>query len=126
MTWGEGCAIKGAVAQQDVSTKKASKGQIGDVIELVKDYARQETIGPLRGAGRWLGYGVAGAIMLGFASAFIVLGLLRMVQNEFASTFDGRWTSLLPYVFALLLSVAIIALAVSRIVKSSLHPKSDR
>jgi hypothetical protein len=114
------------VALQDASTNKTSKGQIGDVIELVKAYVQQETIGPLRGAGRWLAYGVAGAILLGFGSAFAVLGLLRMIQNEFGSTFDGRWTSLLPYFFAFLLSVAIIGLAVSRIVKTSLYPKTDR
>jgi hypothetical protein len=117
------------VAKQDAQQSKKStddRGQIGDVLELVKDYARQETVGPLRGAARWLGYGIAGAIMLGFGSILLVLGLLRLVQNEWGSTFDGRWTGLLPHLFALLLSVAIIGLAISRIAKSSLHPKSDR
>jgi len=122
-------ALQDATTKSASATKNASKGakaEIGDVIELVKGYARQETVGPLRGAGRWLGYGVGGAILLGFGSAFVVLGLLRMIQNEFGPSFDGRWTSLLPYFFAFLLSVAIIGVAVSRIVKSSLHPKSDR
>ena len=114
------------VAKQDAPKSKANDGQLGEVIELVKGYARQETVGPLRGAGRWLAWGAAGAIMLGFGSVLIVLGLLRLVQHEFAPTFSGRWFGLLPYLFALVLSVAIIGVAVSRIQKPSLHPKSDR
>lgn len=114
------------VAQQDAQKSTDKPGQLGEVIELVKDYARQETVGPLRGAGRWLAFGMAGAIMLGFGSVLIVLGVLRMVQNEFAPTFSGRWFSLLPYLFALVLTLAIIGLAITRITKKSLHPKSDR
>jgi cysteine desulfurase len=37
---------------------------VGEVFEYVKEYARQETVGPLKGAGRWLGYGAAGAVLL--------------------------------------------------------------
>lgn len=124
-----GCAIKGAVATHDASNstaKSGAPGQVADVITLVKEYAQQETIGPLRGAARWLGYGVGGAVCLGFGGALIVLGVLRLLQNEFADTFDGQWMSLLPYLVALVLSLAIIGLAISRIMKPSLHPKTDR
>jgi hypothetical protein len=113
--------------QDDERSKSASKpGQIGEVIQLVKDYARQETLGPLRGAGRWLAVGVAGAILIGFGSVLLVLGVLRLFQNEMAPTFEGRWMSLLPYVIAFGFSLLVIGLAASRIVKTSLHPKSDR
>ncbi|MFZ4810598.1 MAG: hypothetical protein ACOYL9_04565 [Ilumatobacteraceae bacterium] len=94
---------------------------IAEVIDLVKEYARQETVGPLKGAGRWLAYGAAGSLLLGAAAVFAVLGLLRLVQNEFGETFSGRWMALLPYLFALLVSIAIIGIALSRIKKSSLH-----
>ena len=94
---------------------------VGEVFEYVREYARQETVGPLKGAGRWLGYGAAGSMLLGMAGVFVVLGLLRMVQNEFGPTFEGRWMSLLPYLFALVLCIAIIAIAISRIMKSSLN-----
>jgi hypothetical protein len=118
------------VAKQDApknSKPSTSKpGQIGEVIDLVKNYARQETIGPLRGAGRWLAFGIAGALLLGTGAVLLVLGVLRLIQNEFAPTFDGRWFSLLPYLIALALSIAVIGLAVSRIVKSSLHPSTDK
>jgi hypothetical protein len=117
------------VAQQDAQKSKDSAtkpGQIGEVIDLVKDYARQETLGPLRGALRWLAAGAAGAVLLGFGSILIVLGVLRMIQNEFAPTFSGRWMSLLPYVIAFGISLVVIAFAASRIAKTSLHPKNDR
>jgi hypothetical protein len=94
---------------------------INEVVDLVKDYARQETLGPLRGAGRWIAFGLAGSILVGTGVLLVVLGLLRLVQNEFGDSFDGRWTGLLPYLLALLVSIAVIGIAVSRISKSSLH-----
>jgi hypothetical protein len=109
---------------RSASTSKG--GDVGEVIQLVKDYARQETLGPLRGAGRWLALGLAGAILIGFGTILLVLGVLRLFQNEFAPTFSGRWMSLLPYVIAFAFSLVVIGLAASRIVKTSLHPKSER
>jgi hypothetical protein len=109
-------------ARSGNATSKANEtGEIGQMFQLVKDYARQETLGPLRGAGRWLAFGTAGALFLGIGSAFIVLGVLRLVQTEFAPTFRGRWMSLLPYAIALFVAVLIIVVAVSRIFKTSLN-----
>jgi hypothetical protein len=90
------------------SHKSSDGGSIGQTFQLVKDYARQETLGPLRGAGRWLAFGVAGAVLLGLGAAF-------------APTFRGRWMALLPYAISLLLALVIIAIAVSRIFKTSLQ-----
>lgn len=114
------------MADQDTSPKKATQhtgdsGSIGEVIATVKEYARQETLGPLKGAARWLGFGAAAAIMLGIGTSLLVLALLRMVQHEFAPTFAGRWMSLVPYVIALVAAVVVIGLAISRIGKTSLQ-----
>lgn len=35
------------------SARRESAG-VSDVVDLVKEYAKQETLGPLKGAGRWL------------------------------------------------------------------------
>ena len=109
--------------QQATSSSRSttSATDLGDVVELVKTYARQETLGPLRGAGRWIAFGLAGSLMLGAAASLLVLGVLRLVQTEFGPTFAGRWMSLLPYLFALVICIAVIALAASRIAKKSLH-----
>ena len=100
-------------------------GSLGDVIATVKEYARQETLGPLKGAARWLAFGAAAAIMLGIGTSLLVLALLRLVQHEFAPTFAGRWMSLLPYVISLVASVVVIGLAISRIAKSSLQKNPE-
>jgi hypothetical protein len=100
--------------------QRASKNEapdIGEVVELVKGYVRQETLGPVKGAGRWIGAGAAGAVLIGTGCVFIVLAGLRMVQNEFAPTFRGEWMSLLPYLFALVFSLIVIGVAAWRITK---------
>jgi hypothetical protein len=113
------------MSEQSSSTKPPKAPTVPETFQLVKEYARQETIGPLKGAGRWIAFGAAGAISLALAAFFLVLGVLRMVQNEFGPTFEGRWMSLLPYLFALVLTAAVIGIAVSRISKSSLHRERD-
>ncbi len=105
--------------QRDKKSEPA--GQVAQVVDLVKQYARQETLGPLKGAGRWIGFGVAGALLIGLATAFLVLGVLRLVQTEYAPTFHGRWMSLVPYLIALVFSLVVAGIAASRIGKKSLQ-----
>ncbi len=106
-------------------SRKRGGNSVGEVVEFVKVYVRQETLGPLKGAGRWLAFGAVGALALAIGVLFFVLGLLRMVQHEFAPTFHGRWMSLLPYLFALVTCMIVIGLAVSRINKKTLQKDSE-
>lgn len=110
---------------KDKSAAKADSGQIGQVIELVKDYARQETLGPIKGAGRWLAAGAAGAVLIGTGCVLLVLGALRMVQNEFGRSFRGSWVSLLPYLFAFVASLAVMGIAAWRISKKKTLQKES-
>jgi hypothetical protein len=114
------------VPDKDSSVSKDDSGQIGQVIDLVKEYARQETLGPIKGAGRWLAAGAAGAVLLGIGCVFLVLGVLRMVQNEFGKTFRGSWMIMLPYLFALIASVAVIGVAAWRISRKKTLQKESR
>ena len=107
------------------TTRKRGGNSVGEVVDFVKVYVRQETLGPLKGAGRWLAFGAVGALALAISVAFFVLGLLRMVQHEFARTFHGRWMGLLPYLFALVTCTVVIGLAVSRINKKTLQKDSE-
>jgi hypothetical protein len=115
-----------AVPDKDRSVSKDDSGQIGQVIELVKDYARQETLGPIKGAGRWLAAGAAGALLLGTGCVFLVLGSLRMLQNEFGRSFRGSWMSMLPYLFAFIASLAVMGVAAWRISKKKTLQKERR
>jgi hypothetical protein len=110
------------VAEQTRSTKTgASTNSIAETVQMVKDYARQETIDPLKTAGRWIGFGLMGAVLIGLATAFLSLGLIRLVQTEWPGTFGGRWTHLAPYGFGLLLCLLVAALAFRRINKDPLN-----
>jgi hypothetical protein len=83
---------------------------------LTKDYARQETIDPLKGVGRYVAYGLGGAFLGAFGVSLLLLALLRALQTETGSTFTGN-LSWIPYLIVLAVGGALIALAVSRIQK---------
>ena len=93
---------------------------IADVVDLVKAYAKQETLGPLKGAGRWLARGVAGAALLGIGLSFVTLGILRLLQTEWDRSARGS-LSWLAYLIAFAICVVFLLLAVSRINKNSLN-----
>ena len=115
-----------AVPDKDKSVSRSDTGQFGQVIELVKDYARQETLGPIKGAGKWLAAGAAGAVLIGTGCVLLVLGGLRMVQTEFGKSFRGSWMTLLPYLFAFIISVAVMGVAAWRIAKKKTLQKERR
>ena len=106
-----------AVPDKDRSVPKSDPGQIGQVIDLVKEYATQETLGPIKGAGRWLAAGAIGAVLIGMGCVYLVLGVLRMIQNEFGDSFQGKWMSLVPYLIAFVSSLAVMGVAAWRISK---------
>jgi len=100
-------------------------GQVGELVQLVKDYANQELRTPLAGAARWIGLGLAGALLIGGGTAFLVLGLLRLIQTEWADTFQGRWMALLPYGFGFLFCLIVAFLALTRINKQPLNKEQS-
>jgi hypothetical protein len=114
------------VPDKDKPASQGDPGSIGQVIDLVKDYAKQETLGPIKGAGRWLAVGAAGAVLIGTGCVFLVLGVLRMVQNEFGKTFRGSWMTMLPYLFAFVASLAVMGVAAWRISKKKTLQKGSR
>ncbi|MBM3827211.1 MAG: hypothetical protein FJW09_01055 [Actinobacteria bacterium] len=98
--------------------RRRESASVGDVVDLVRDYAKQETIGPLRGAGRWLAFGAVGSLFLGLGLVLVLLGGLRLMQTE-TDAFDGAF-SWVPYLIVLLLCVALSVVAVSRVKKTTL------
>ena len=89
---------------------------------LTKDYARQETIEPLKGVGRYVAYGFGGALLGAFGVAMLLLAMLRALQTETGSTFTGN-LSWLPYLIVLAVGCLLIGLAVSRIQKNQKNRK---
>ncbi len=91
----------------------------GDFFELVKNYAKQETVEPLEGVGRWVSLGVAGSFLLMLGGISLTLALLRVLQEETGSTFTGNLTWV-PHAITLAGVTAILGLLGYRIMKRSL------
>jgi hypothetical protein len=83
---------------------------------LTKDYARQETVEPLKGVGRYLGYGAIGALLVAIGVLLLMLSGLRALQTETGDALDGT-LSWLPYLIVLVVASALVGWAVTRISK---------
>lgn len=86
--------------------------QLRELKDLVVAYARQETVDPLKTLGRYLGFGITGALLIGLGWVFALLALLRGLQriqffNDLQQGDGGTW-SWLPY-----LVVAVVGAAVA-------------
>lgn len=105
-------APQGAKDQQSKGTGEVA----ADLWQLVRDYAKQETIDPLKSLGRFLAYGLAGAVLLSVGLIFAVVAVLRVLQNETGQHLSGSW-NFVPYVVALVLSATIAILCARSITK---------
>jgi len=107
-----------------LGTESSRGDEVSDLLDTVKAYAKQETLGPLKGVGRVIGLGLAGVLCLGIGTIILLVALLRVLQTE-TSAFDGNW-SFVPYVIALAVGVLVMALALSRIKKVDIEPGESR
>ena len=96
------------MARRDDNAKKNKSlpGEAQDLFQLVVGYAKQETLDPVKNLGRFIGYGMAGALLGSLGAVLLLLGALRLLQTETGDTFDGNWT-FVPYVVVLAVSGAI-------------------
>src|SRR4051812_33750199 len=86
---------------------------VTELRDLVVSYLKQQTLVPLQQLGRYIGFGLAGSLLLGFGVVFLALSGLRALQEETGDTFTGDW-SWVPYlivIFALMLGGALVWLA---------------
>ena len=104
------------------STRRES-ASVGEVVEFVKEYAIQETVGPLKGAGRWIGFGAGGAALLGLGMMLLMLGLLRLIQAEWDGVAEGG-TSWIPYAIVFVVTAVLIAVTLMRINKTYLNKET--
>ncbi len=76
---------------------------VQDLWQLVVAYFKQETIEPIKGLGRYVGFGLAGSLAVGLGGLLLVLGLLRLLQTQTGDAFDGNF-SVFPYLIALVVA----------------------
>jgi uncharacterized membrane protein len=120
MTVSDTSDLEQRLARQAEKARQAEDASVGEIIDYVKAYAKQETLGPLKGAGNWLGYGFAAAAALGLGLVLILVGLLRLLQTEWERSASGN-LSWLPYLVVLVVATVLLALTLMRIKKATLH-----
>lgn len=95
-----------------------------ELIDLVRAYAKQETIGELRGTGRWLAWGAVGGISILLGLLFVLIGVLRLLQSTLFEGSSGM--SWAPYFIVLALTVVLVIFSQSRIRKPFLHSNGTK
>lgn len=103
------------------SGDKSRGGLVGDakdVVTTLRAYAEQETIGPLKGVGRYLAFGLAGTVMLSIGTLLLVLAGLRALQTETSTWFTGN-LSWIPYFIMMIAAGAVIALSVRAVTRDA-------
>ena len=98
------------MARREISDKKDKSlpGEAGELWQLVVGYAKQETLDPVRNLGRFLGFGLGGALLGSLGAVLLLLGGLRLLQTETGGAFDGNLT-FIPYLLVLVVSGGIAA-----------------
>ena len=98
----------------------ARRQGVAEIVDLVKAYVRQELLGPLQGAGRWVSMGVAGSLALVVGVVLLLLSMLRALQTETGIAFDGN-RSWIPYLIAVVALLAVIGLLLRQVGKRGLR-----
>ena len=84
---------------------------VSELWDLVVRYAKQETLDPIKALGRYLRWGLAGAVLLAVGVPLLLLGALRAVELE-TSPHLGGTLSWVPYLAVMVVSAVIVALLV--------------
>lgn len=84
--------------------------QVSELKDLVVAYAKQETIEPLKTLQRYLSFGLAGAVAIGSGLCFLLLALLRGLQEIHLfndGSVDGGTWSWVPYAITTVIGVVL-------------------
>jgi hypothetical protein len=107
-------------------TQQKGTGEIiSDLWELIKAYGKQETVDPLKSIGRFLMWGLPGAVLLTLGLLFGSLAILRGLQTETDAHLSGSWDyvpHLAAFVFAVL-AAGLSAAAITRPFKDDEAPR---
>jgi hypothetical protein len=93
------------------------KDTVVDLKDLVLAYAKQETVDPLKALGRFVAFGVVGAILLAVGTVLGSLAIVRAIQTETAPHLTGN-LSWVPYVGGILFGLIVAVAAITRIGKT--------
>ena len=87
---------------------------------MLRAYITQETVGPLKGAARWLGVGIGAAVVVGIGCCFLLLAALRASQDVITRLDLHPAWGVSAYVITVIVGLVFVAVAVGRIGKGTL------
>lgn len=87
-----------------------------ELLRMVIAYARQETLDPLKALGRFVVWGLAGAVLMCIGGFLLSLAFLRALQTEFAGPLGGNLTWV-PYVGAIAVALVFVTMALVGILR---------
>jgi hypothetical protein len=93
-----------------------------DAFKITVDYLKQETLGPLQGLGRFLLWGVTGSLAIAIGIVLILVGILRVLQEETGTALTGNW-SWVPYFAVSLIGAGVAGVAAWRITAGTEKPQ---
>ncbi len=99
------------------SNSTGKKLDPSELFDLLKSYAKQELLDPLKSLPRWLGLGLLGSFGLIVGIVLLLMAMLRALQTETGTMFTGN-LSWAPYVAAIGALLIIALLLISRISSS--------
>jgi len=100
-----------AGAKTQAADDRGVLADVQDLGKLVVAYVKQETVEPIKGLRRFVAFGLAGSVAVGMGGFLLILGLLRLLQNETGSAFDGNFSAV-PYLISFLVAAGAAGAAV--------------
>ncbi len=88
--------------------------QVADLIELAKQYLRQETVDPLKRLGKSVAIAAMVAVLVGLGAVLGSLALHRFLRDAFP---DTNWWGVAPAGITAVVFLAAAALVVGRVGK---------
>ncbi len=88
------------------------RAEVAETVNMLRAYVVQETVGPLRGLGRYVLLGLIGAVGVSIAVVLASLAAMRVLQAE-TNLFNANW-SFVPY----LAGIAILVLAIALLIRA--------
>lgn len=97
---------------------------LAGVVDLVKTYAKQETVEPIKASGRFLALGSAAAVLGALGVGLVLLGLLRLFEFELDSRLARGALSWVAYAIVFVVAVIAVGAALKRIGRTGLDEGS--
>lgn len=88
---------------------------------MLVNYAKQETVEPLKSLGNYLKWGILGALFMFLGAFFTGLGILRLLQTETGTAFSKSGASGIPY----LITIIVLGLGIAALVGTFLKAKKE-